>query len=503
MHMNIGCWPARNARIYPSKTALEVGARGVDYQTFDDRINRLANDLSAQGFVKGDRIAALLLNSIEYVELFFACARKGFVLVPLNFRLTVNELAFILTDCTPRLLFYDPFFTAQVEELKGLELPVEQFATASILGGGDYDLMLDRGDAADALDPQVGNDDLVAIVYTGGTTGRAKGVMLTHTNVFFQTINGWALGISPDIVALVVLPLFHVGGLNGSVTPMIHAGATVILAPKFDPADVLACVESKKVNGIMAVPTVYQMLIDHPDFASRDLSSLGVLISGGAPLPHDLIRRYHELGFEMRQGYGLTEASPGVTGMGPGDCIYKPASVGKPCLYTDVEIRAEDGTELPRGEVGEIVARGPNIMKGYWNLPAETAATLRDGWLRTGDLGTMDDEGYVTIVGRVKEMIISGGENIYPAEVEQALCSHPAVAMAAVVGKKDPKWGEIPIAFVMPAPGVTVESGQLEDHLAPLLARYKLPRQILVRPELPLSAAGKILKRELVKELDQ
>ena len=501
MRVNIGYWISKNARLYPNKNALICAGRSVTYRDLDRRVNRLANALDGMGLAAGDRVAALMLNSIEYIELLFACAKKGLVFVPLNFRLSVPELQFILGDCTPRALFFDPVFGKQAEALSASVPSLVNRTAVPLAGGGEYDALLERWPETEALDERHGGDDLLLIMYTAGTTGRAKGVMLSHHNCFFQTINGWAFGNSPDAVTLVVLPLFHVGGLNGSVTPMIHIGATTILIPKFDPADVLELVERWKVVGIMAVPTVYQMLLDHPDFGRRDLSSLEVLLSGGAPLPHALLEAYHGRGFEMRQGYGLTEASPGVTGMGPGDCRRKPGTVGKRCLYTEVEVMDDEGRILSPGQTGEVVARGPNIMLGYWNLPEETAKTIVDGWLRTGDLGRFDEDGFLTIVGRKKEMIISGGENVYPAEIEQLLTNHPDVGMAAVVGIKDPMWGEVPVAFVTPAPGRTPVPEAILDYLGPRLARYKVPRQVHVRDVLPISAAGKILKRQLAEEL--
>ena len=500
MNVNIGYWVTRHATLYPHKNALICGDRQVTYEALNDRVNRLALALANSGLRKGDRVAALLLNCPEYVELLFACAKIGLALVPLNFRLSVAELAFILDDCTPRALFYDPIFGSQAEAFQARNESLENCVSTPLAGGGAYDAFLGDEGVEEVLDEDVGGDDLVLIMYTSGTTGRAKGVMLSHHNVFFQTINGWALGNSPEAVTLVVLPLFHVGGLNGSVTPMIHIGATSVIVPRFDPAEVLELVEKWKVNGVMGVPTVHQMLLDHPDFAFRDLGSLAVLISGGAPLPHSLIDRYHDLGIEMRQGYGLTEASPGVTGMGPGDCRRKPGTVGKPCLYTEVRVVDDEGLSLEPGLTGEIVVSGPNIMLGYWNLPDESATAIRDGWLYTGDLGQLDDENYLTIVGRKKELIISGGENVYPAEIEQALESHAGVAMAAVVGRADEKWGEVPVAFVMPMPGTTVSPEELMDHILPMLARYKMPAALWVKEDLPLNAAGKIQKTELKEE---
>ncbi len=511
MHVNIGLWTTRNGQIYRDKTALVVVGRSVGYRQLDERVNRLASSLLARGFVRGDRVALLLFNSIEYVEAFFACAKVGMVAVPLNWRLSAEELGFVLNDCQARVLLYEPMLSVQADALKQSVPSLELLVRTPLFGGAAeaalppmedrpvYSQLLDSGSAAETLDRDVGGDDVVLLMYTSGTTGKPKGVMLTHDNCFFQSVNGWALGISPDVVSLVVLPLFHVGGLNGSVTPILHAGGTVILVPKFDPAEVLKLVEEHKAHGIMAVPTVYQMLLEHPDFKTRNLKSLAVLISGGAPLPEALMNAYHELGFEMRQGYGLTESSPGVSGMGPGDDRRKPGSVGRPCLYTEVRIVREDGQECQVGDVGEILVAGPNIMKGYWGLAEETAAVLKDGWLSTGDLGYFDSDGYLYIAGRKKEMIISGGENVYPGEIEQVLCNHPDVAIAAVVGRSHELWGEIPVGFVIPYPGRTPSSEELVNYVAQRLARYKVPREVYVESMLPMNAAGKILKNELKK----
>ncbi len=509
MKVNIGSWATRNGQIFRGKTALVVVGRTVSYKQMDERINRLASALKSRGLTKGDRVALLLFNSIEYVEAFFACAKVGMIAVPLNFRLSAEELGYVLNDCKASALLYDPMLTPQAEALAAsvpsLSLLVRtplfgDAAAASLPPAPDrpiYGELLASGSTAETLDEEVGGDDVVLLMYTSGTTGKPKGVMLTHDNCFFQSVNGWALGISPDVISLVVLPLFHVGGLNGSVTPILHAGGTIILVPKFEPADVLRLVEEHKAHGIMAVPTVYQMLLEHPDFKTRNLSSLQVLISGGAPLPEALMNSYHELGFEMRQGYGLTEASPGVSGMGPRDDRKKPGSVGRPCLYTNVRIISDQGETLPDGEVGEIIVRGPNVMKGYWGLESETSAVLKDGWLYTGDLGYFDADGYLYIAGRKKEMIISGGENVYPGEIEQVLCNHPDVAIAAVVGAPHDLWGEVPVAFVMPFPGKTPAPQALVEFVAQRLAKYKVPREVFVESILPMNAAGKILKNEL------
>ena len=513
MRINIGHWTTKNAAIYRDKIALIATGRQVSYRDLDARVNRLGAALKARGLGRGDRVAALLFNGVEYLEALFACAKTGMILVPLNFRLSAEELGDILGDCAARALLYDPALGAHAAALETSVESLELLIRAPLLGAGAGDVgdgahplyqgLLDAGDAADVTDSEVGGDDTVLLMYTSGTTGRPKGVMLTHENCFFQVMNGWALGIDPGVVSLVVLPLFHVGGLGGSVTPILAVGGTAVLVPKFDPAEVLRLVEAHGVHGIMGVPTVHQMLIDHPDFETRDLSTLGVLIAGGAPLPDALMQRYHERGFEMRQGYGLTEAAPGVTGMGPGDARRKPASVGRPCLYTDVRVVDESGQPLPDGEVGELICRGPNIMKGYWNRPEETAEALVDGWLHTGDLARFDGDGYVTIAGRKKEMIISGGENVYPGEIEQVLTNHPEVALAAVVARPDDLWGEVPVAFVIPQPGCPPASDALVAFAAARRAKYKVPQALHVEPILPMTAAGKILKSELVKRLQE
>jgi fatty-acyl-CoA synthase len=323
--------------------------------------------------------------------------------------------------------------------------------------------------------------------------------MLTHNNVFWQSINGWALGVSPDNICLALLPLFHVGGLNGSVTPILHVGGTVILQQKFDPGVVLNTIATKGVNGVLGVPTIYRFLADHEDFASTDLSGCDVLLSGGAPLPESLIQLYQERGLEFRQGYGLTEACPGVTGMGPGECLRKAGSAGRPILYTDVKVVDPDGNDLPVGEAGEVIVRGPNVMKGYWNRPDATAEALRNGWLHTGDVGKFDEDGFLYIVDRKKDMIISGGENIYPAEIEKLLAGHELVQMATVVARPDDKWGEIPVAVVVARTDELTED-MLRDFLK-TLARYKQPKEYVFVESLPLNASGKVIKAEVRKQI--
>jgi len=502
MNVNVGSWVRRNARIYPGKIAVKSGRRAFTYAALAERVDRLANALRDLGLVKGDRVALLLLNGTEYVEAVFACSAAGLVAVPLNWRLGETELGFIARDCTPRVLISDPVFAAQAAALAGgCPAVAHCFVTGEDGGPDSYEALLARSRASDAIDPNVGGDDPHLIMYTAGTTGDPKGVVLTHANCFWQSVNGWALGVSPDTVALVVLPMFHVGGLNGSATPMIHIGATVLLPPRFDVGEILTLIPRERVSGMVAVPTVYQMMADHPAFATTDFSSIAAFISGGAPLPESLISTYHERGLEFRQGYGLTETSPGATGMGPGECLRKAGTAGRPCLYVDIAIMDDNDRVLAPGQSGEVCVRGPNVTPGYWNRPEETARALRGGWLHTGDIGYLDDDGFLTLIDRKKDMIISGGENVYPAEIERLLAGHPALADVAVIGRPDPKWGEVPVAFIVLRPGMTPSPEELVEYCAAHLARYKTPKEYYVRPSLPRNAAGKLIKAELKRIL--
>ena len=304
-------------------------------------------------------------------------------------------------------------------------------------------------------------------------------------------------------MGLALLPLFHVGGLLGSVLPVLFIGGTVVLQARFDAGETLRLIQAHKVQGMVGVPAIYQFLAAHPAFATTDLSSLVVLTSGGAPLPLHTIEVYRQRGILFRQGYGLTEAAAGVTGMDPQDCFTHAGSVGKAVHFVDLRIVDDQGADVPPGARGELWVRGPNVMAGYWNRPEETAKVLVDGWLRTGDAASRDEAGYVTIYGRQKEMIISGGENIYPAEIENALAEHAGVAEATVFGVPDATWGQRPVAFVAARPGQVLTAAELAAFLEERLARFKLPREFHLVPALPRSAAGKVLQDELRKLLSQ
>lgn len=508
MIVNIGMWMERNAYIFPQKVALRDDYRSVSYRESNLRIRALAEALRQQGVRHGDRVAVLLPNTIDMVEVLFATARLGAMFVPLNWRLGEDELVFILQDCTPKALVYAKEWEDRVVSIrKRYTDPCSGFATAFGHTTSAYEqaiqqaLPLVSNTRMGTTDGLVGGgDDGVMIIYTSGTTGLPKGVVLTHNNVFWHTINGWSLGAGPDGIVLVLLPLFHVGGLNGSVTPVLHIGGTVILQQKFDPKVVLQTIERDKVTGVLGVPTIYQILAQQPEFETLDWSHRPVLLSGGAPLPESLIQQYHAHHLEFRQGYGLTEASPGVTGMGPGECLRKAGSAGRPILYTEIKLVDAQDQEVASDESGEVVVRGPNVMKGYWNRPEATAEAIRDGWLHTGDIGRFDEDGFLYIVDRKKDMIISGGENIYPAEIEKILAGHPGIQMATVVRQSDERWGEVPVAVLVPA-DPELSSEQIHAYLQERLARYKLPKTYHWVSELPLNAAGKVIKAEVRKRL--
>jgi len=535
---DISRWTWANARWRPEQTALVEGdGRTLTYRQLEQRVDRLARSLSRLGVCAGDRVALLLATSHEAVELVLATARLGAIAVPLNFRLAPPELAFMLRDSGSRLLFWDREFSALAGALeKAGPLPVERW----IAIGPPYEALLAgkagvaaaapaageaaaaapeapaAGEAAAAPDSEAAPETTAAatarppieegtahlIMYTAGTTGLPKGVVLTHGSTFWQAMNAVALGLLPGMVGLCALPLFHVGGLNGSVLPMLYIGGTVVLQRRFDPGETLSLIERHWVQGMVGVPAMFQLLAAHPRFAAADLSSLLVLTSGGAPLPRHTIELYRQRGILFRQGYGLTEAAPGVTGMDPQDCFRKAGSVGKPVHFVEVRIVDEEGRELPAGSRGELLVRGPNLMAGYHHRPEETARALRDGWLHTGDAAWLDEEGYVYVSGRLKEMIISGGENIYPAEIENALVEHEAVAEAAVIGAPDERWGQRPVAFVALRPGRTLIAEELLAFLEGRLARFKQPREVHFLPFLPRSAAGKVLQEKLQLMLD-
>jgi fatty-acyl-CoA synthase len=408
-------------------------------------------------------------NSPEHVAVFFACAKLGLTLAPLSWRLAPAELAYQLEDAEPALFLVEDDHAALANE-----------------AGHAHDALRVPANGRRRVDVAPDDGDPLLLVYTSGTTGRPKGALLTHANCFWTNLSfDLATGVSGDDVVLQVLPQFHCGGWNVQSLLGWWKGACVVLERSFDPARCLALIEEKRVTTMMGVPANYLFLAQDPGFASTDLSSLRRAVVGGAPMPEALLETWHERGVDIVQGYGLTEAAPNVLCLPPEDAMRKLGSAGKPYPHVDVRLSEE----------GELQVRGPNVFAGYWRDPDATAAAFADGWLRTGDVGERDGEGFYRIKGRLKDMYISGGENVYPAEVENVLHEHPSVLDAAVVGVPDDRWGEIGVAFVVAGAGICEE--ELIDFVRSRLARFKAPKAVRFVDELPRSAMGKVAKDEL------
>jgi fatty-acyl-CoA synthase len=491
--LTLGRWIRDRALVTPSRSAIEHDGHTTTYAELDARSDRLAGALVQLGLRRGDRVATLTRNRPEHVELFFACAKAALVLAPLSWRLAPAELAHQLGHAAPAALFVDP----ELDALAGAALeradPVPHRMALSRAG---LDAL--AGSAATTPPPPEDDDDLL-LLYTSGTAGRPKGARVTHRNCFWTNLSlDRIAGMSDEDVVLQVLPQFHVAGWN--VQPLLGwwKGATVVLESSFDPARVLALIERRRVTTMMGVPTNYQLMAAEPGFRDADLSSLRLAIVGGAPVPDQVLRAWEERGAALVQGYGLTEAGPNVLCLPREDAARRRGWVGKP--YPHVEVALADltsGAFLDGPASGELLVRGRGVFAGYWRDRSATRASLRDGWLHTGDVAERDAEGYYRIRDRLKDMYISGGENVYPAEIESALHEHPAVADAAVVGVPDERWGEAGLAIVVLRPGETAGEQELLAHCRARLARFKVPRAVCFAGEIPRSAAGKILKREL------
>ncbi len=496
-----GDWIGRWARYSPQKNALvelETG-RGVTYGELADRVDRAARILrDAHGIGRGDRVALLGANRVEQVELYFAVAKLGAILVPINWRLSADEVAYVLGDCGPSLLIHG----ADVAETVGA-LPTLGWKGALLALDGEGETYAQVRDAARATPittEGIDDDSPAMLLYTSGTTGRPKGAVLTHGTITWNAVNtaaGWDL--HGDDVTLTHTPFFHTGGWNVLTLPLLHRGATVVLAERFDPDATLDAIGRFGVTVLFAVPTMFQMMLESDRFTTADLSPVRFFISGGAPCPVPLIEAYQAHGVVFKQGYGLTEVGPNCFVLHERDAVRKAGSVGFPTLHLDTRLVDADGREVGPDEVGELQLRGPTVCAGYWgNAAATSEATREGGWFATGDLFRRDADGYHYVVGRLKEMFISGGENVYPAEIERVLYDVPEVTEAAVVGIPDPRWGEVGHAFVAFGPG---DLGPDGDAILTLcrerLARYKVPKHLTVLPELPKGSSGKIQKRDL------
>lgn len=484
----------------PDRLALAdlASGRQLSYRELDRRADFLAGYLHEQGVSRGDRVAILARNGPQFFELQFAAARLGAALVPLNVRLAIEELTFILSDCSPKLLVYDKAFANAAEALARSGPPHDQLALDYDDAACPYEEAISQGLRPPPACPAT-HDDVCYIIYTSGTTGRPKGALITHGVMFWHAVNATGpCRLSSATVELVSLPLFHIAGINANANPTLRLGGSVLIQRSFDPGGALRAISDPAlgVNSLTGVATQYQLMAEYPDFGRTDFSRIVYAGVGGSPTPIPLIQVFAARGVPFCEGFGMTEAGPGVCTLGAADLARKHGSVGKPLLHVDVRLVAE-GRDVADGEVGELWLRAPNIVPGYWNNPAANAAAFVDGWFRSGDLGRRDEEGFLYIVDRLKDMYISGGENVYPAEVERVLFLLPAVSEAAVVGAPDPRWGETGRAFIVRRAGHDLSAEDVQRHCEQHLAKYKRPRDVTFVDALPRNASGKVLKARL------
>lgn len=483
---------AKRAKLSPDAVAMEecASGRSVTYAELDRRAARAAAVMAERGIGAGDRVAILSRNCIAFFELLFGCAKLGAILVPLNWRMPARELDQLARDCAPKLLFHGAE-DAGVPNLMAAPPP-------AVALGGDYERLLESVSPW----PPRGEwpaGDIWYLLYTSGTTGRPKGVIHTFGMALANHVNiGSTIDLRSTDTTLNFLPLFHTAGINLHTLPTLIAGGRVIVLPGFDAEAMVTLIEAKRLDTIFAVPTVYQALLDHPRFAVAPLGHVRHWSCGGAPLPDALVERYRALGVRVCNGMGMSETGPTAFLADPGDAWVKVGSVGKPRLLCSVRIVDEEGRDVADGEVGNLLFSGPAITPGYWrDEEATRAAFTPDGWLRSGDLAWRDPDGFYYIAGRRKDMFISGGENVYPAEIENILAAHPAIAEVAVVAAPDPKWGEVGRAFILPAGPNRPEACELDAYCRARLAAYKVPRSFEIVSDFPRTAAGKIQKHLL------
>lgn len=494
--MLVNDWLVKRSQLTPHKTALvsaDTGER-VTYAELERRTGVLAAYLADKGIGKGDRVAILDNNSIFYLALLFALPRIGATLVPLNFRLSTAELEGIVQDASPGMLLCGKGWEETARQVSSsLDLPTE------ITGEVEKRIKEEEshfinGEHLEHIIPE----DPWMILYTGGTTGTPKGAMLSYRMVTWNAVNttvSW--GLSPWDVVLMPMPFFHTGGLNVLTTPLLHLGGTVVIMSSFEPDNYLELLQKEKATIIFLVPTMFQMLSQNKVFDTADFSTVRFCISGGSPCPESIYRAYWERRLHFKQGYGLTEVGPNCFALDDERLQEKIGSVGRSVFHGRARLVDEQGEEAPPGGVGELVLTGPHVFSGYWNHPEATRQAFSGAWFHTGDLARCDEEGYFYIVDRKKDMFISGGENVYPVEIENVLYQHPAVAEAAVVGVPHEKWGEVGRAYLAFKEDRDATEEEILEFCRSRLASYKVPRELVIKESLPKSSAGKILKRNL------
>jgi fatty-acyl-CoA synthase len=500
--IHLGDWTAYWARRTPDAVALvePSSERRWTYRELDRAANQLAHGLAgACGVGRGDRVALLAHNSLEHFALLFACGKLGAMLAPLNWRLAPRELDEVLADADPKVLFYDDACATTAAALGPGAAQKAALCRASAGGLDARARLWAPSSDAPAGDPAVGLEDPLLLCYTSGTTGRPKGALLSHRQLLFNSLSTeLAVGLSSADSTLVFMPMFHTGGLNCLATPILHHGGKVVVMPAFDAERALTLSADERVTMQMAVPTIFELLRDAPSFRAADLSSVRMALCGGAPCPLPLIETYRERGILFRQGYGLTEVGPNCFSLTEEDAFRKAGSVGWPNFYVSARIINDADASCADGEPGELVLGGPMVTLGYFRNPAATEEAFRGtAWFHTGDQVTRDAEGYHYIVGRKKDMFISGGENVYPVEIEQALATVAGVAEVCVIGVADARWGEVGRAVVVAKPGARLDEARLLSALDGRLARYKIPKSVVFAEALPRNASGKILRAQV------
>ena len=512
MKNNIGLLLSKRADITTNAEAFVEVERGrrFTFEQLNQRCNRTANMLLAQGVKPGDRVAVLLKNGIEFVETYFAVAKIGAILVPVNWRLVANEISYILDDSGATALIYDADFDEVISRLQDNDaVAVECYVRVNAIDDksslaeytSDYDELVAK---ASNSEPPVGayDDDLLFIMYTSGTTGHPKGVMLSHNCMLWSGLTSITTSdMRGDDRFLLPMPMFHVGCLV-PVSQLVHRGATGVIMRDIDMGVMFGAIEQEKISITMSVPALLQYMLMAPEREQTDMSSIRWIATGASPVPVSLLKEYEDIGIAIHQAYGLTESCGPGTLLLAGDAESKFGSCGKPQMHTEAKVVTDAGLEVARGsgEVGELILAGQHMMLGYWNKPEATAEVLKDGWLYTGDLCTVDEDGFITVCDRKKDMIISGGENIYPAELENVLAACPDIQEAAVIGVKSEKWGETPLAIIVPTAGCEPTSESLKAYCKENLAGYKVPQLFELVEALPRNASGKLLKPELRKQ---
>ena len=499
----IGDWTGRRAILTPKKEAILDNILGERYtfETMDMRANQVARILLDGGVRKGDRVGVYAKNRFDFLDILFACGKLGAILTPFNIRLTTPEVEYLLKKTNPTMVFYDPDLEKPFGEIRPFleEKPVIVMGDRKSESDTDLSSLMKKQSSYSVERPSLTLDDSFLIVFTGGTTGLPKGAVLSHGLVFWNSVNtitSW--GLRPDDIQPLLFPLFHTGGINVLLVPFFHTGATSIIMGDFNVDATLDVIENEKSTIVVGVPTMFNMISESERFAKANFDSVRVFISGGAPCPVAIMEKYWARGKILKMGYGLTEVGPNNFYLPESEVKRKPSSVGFPVFHCDMKIVDNDNNEVPTGDVGELLLRGPHIFSGYWEEPEETEKAIEpDGWVHTGDLVMKDEEGFYFITGRKKDMFISGGENVFPTEIEELLYKHPAILEAAVVGVSNEKWGEVGKAFIVLKEGKTMTEEEVLAYLDGKLARYKIPKHYEFRNNLPKSAAGKILKREL------